>query len=74
MRGDRADFYESMLSNYNLTPLRVSTEFTILQLIIFFKRHGEKRKEMLDMAKENSKVLEVYLSKIKKMQAEKEGK
>ena len=69
MGGDRADFYEKMMTNYHFTPQQISTEFTILQLIALFKKHGDDRREMLAMAKSNSQVLEAFLDKVKALQA-----
>ena len=55
---DRTVFYESLMEEHHWTPEVISTQFTVLQLIAIFKKHGDEAARVQMIAAANSKVME----------------
>jgi hypothetical protein len=69
--GDRIEFYRNLMEECHFTPLQISNEFTILQLIAFFKAQGDAYREYKEIARNNSLVMNEYLERERRTKCQK---
>lgn len=60
---DRTEFYKYLLEEHHFTPETVSTQFTILQLLVLYNSMGDNIEQLKEIINNNDDVLKVILRK-----------